>query len=136
MDNQTLLCCTSKLVSNYFPPERVYFWCVFPEVTFCQFWRLCFQVEYSQRQIKELLAMINEGNRAQSGQRQQAGLSRTVSAFGIVGFVRFLEGYYIILVTKRRKVAILGLHTIYKVRIVFFLANEGVKKYCLREREV
>lgn len=71
-------------------------------------------MEYSQRQIKELLAMINEGNRSQSGQRQATGLSRTVSAFGIVGFVRFLEGYYIILVTKRRKVAVIGLHTIYK----------------------
>ena len=59
--------------------------------------------------------MINEGNRSQSGQRQATGLSRTVSAFGIVGFVRFLEGYYIVLVTKRRKVAMIGLHTIYKV---------------------
>ena len=47
------------------------------------------------------------------------GLAKTVSAFGIVGFVRFLEGYYIILVTKRRKVAILGLHTVYKVQIEF-----------------
>lgn len=76
-------------------------------------------MEYSQRQIKELLSMINEGNRAQSGQRQMFGLSRTVSAFGIVGFVRFLEGYYIILVTKRRKVAVIGLHTIYKVWCLF-----------------
>lgn len=59
--------------------------------------------------------MINEGNRAQSGQRLVNGLAKTVSAFGIVGFVRFLEGYYIILVTKRRKVAVIGLHTIYKV---------------------
>ena len=77
------------------------------------------QVEYSQRQIKELLSMINEGNRAQFGQRQMSGLARTVSAFGIVGFIRFLEGYYIILVTKRRKVAVIGLHTIYKVDSFF-----------------
>lgn len=76
------------------------------------------QVEYSHRQIKELLSMINEGNRAQSGQKLVNGLAKTVSAFGIVGFVRFLEGYYIILVTKRRKVAVIGLHTIYKVNDV------------------
>lgn len=31
------------------------------------------------------------------------------------GFIRFLEGYYIILVTKRRRVAVIGHHTIYKV---------------------
>ena len=29
----------------------------------------------------------------------------------------FLTGYYLILVTKRRKVASVGLHSIYKVRI-------------------
>lgn len=33
----------------------------------------------------------------------------------ISGFIRFLEGYYIILVTKRRKVAVIGSHTIYKI---------------------
>ncbi|XP_050728957.1 polyphosphoinositide phosphatase-like isoform X2 [Eriocheir sinensis] len=88
------------------------------------------KVEYSQRQIKELLTMINEGNRAQTGQRQTSGLMRTVSAFGIVGFVRFLEGYYIILVTKRRKVAVIGLHTIYKVEdtTMIYIPHESVRK--------
>lgn len=88
------------------------------------------KVEYSQRQIKELLSMINEGNRSQSGQRQATGLSRTVSAFGIVGFVRFLEGHYIILVTKRRKVAMIGLHTIYKVEdtTMMYIPHESVRK--------
>ena len=31
------------------------------------------------------------------------------------GFVRFLEGYYVVLITKRRKVGLIGPHTIYKV---------------------
>lgn len=31
------------------------------------------------------------------------------------GFIRFLEGYYIILVTKRRKIAVIGSHSIYKI---------------------
>ncbi|XP_068202078.1 polyphosphoinositide phosphatase isoform X1 [Palaemon carinicauda] len=88
------------------------------------------KVEYTQRQIKELLSMINEGNRAQFGQRQMSGLARTVSAFGIVGFIRFLEGYYIILVTKRRKVAVIGLHTIYKVEdtTMIYIPHESVRK--------
>ena len=38
-----------------------------------------------------------------------------MSAFGIVGFVRFLEGFYLILITKRRRVAQLGHHSIYKI---------------------
>lgn len=33
----------------------------------------------------------------------------------ILGFIRFLEGYYIILVTKRRKIAVIGSHSIYKI---------------------
>ncbi|XP_076064117.1 polyphosphoinositide phosphatase FIG4 [Oratosquilla oratoria] len=89
------------------------------------------KVEYSEKQIKELLSMINEGNRTHMGQRHSTGLTRTVSAFGIVGFVRFLEGYYMILVTKRRKVAVIGLHTIYKVEDthMIYIPNESVRKY-------
>ncbi|XP_074642005.1 polyphosphoinositide phosphatase-like [Tubulanus polymorphus] len=71
-------------------------------------------VEYTQRQIRDMLMMIDFGNRSKQ-MRTTAGLFRTVSAFGIVGFVRFLQGYYIILITKRRKIALIGAHTIYKI---------------------
>ncbi|CAK9830385.1 Polyphosphoinositide phosphatase [Anthophora retusa] len=127
--------------------------------------------EYTQDEIKDLVNMIDMGNRTRTGQRNNiGGVARIVSAFGIVGsiykestsdngvseesehqksqkplhkptqtkftwktmwqrdtfprlvrafgllgFVRFLEGYYIILVTKRRKVAVIGHHTIYKI---------------------
>lgn len=37
-----------------------------------------------------------------------------VSPF-VAGFVRFTEGYYLILVTVRKKVAMIGGHNIYKV---------------------
>lgn len=40
----------------------------------------------------------------------------------VAGFVQFLEGYYIILVTERRRVAAIGLHVIYKIedtRLIF-----------------
>ncbi|KAI2802223.1 phosphatidylinositol-3,5-bisphosphate 5-phosphatase [Blomia tropicalis] len=36
-------------------------------------------------------------------------------AFGIVGFIQFLEGYYLILIIKRRCVALIGRHSIYKI---------------------
>ena len=34
-------------------------------------------------------------------------------AYGILGFVRFLKGYYLLMITKRAKVAKIGYHTIY-----------------------
>nr|XP_037282009.1 polyphosphoinositide phosphatase-like [Rhipicephalus microplus] len=74
------------------------------------------KVEYNNREIREFLSEINQGKKMpKTGQKGNSGLNRTVSAFGIVGFVRFLEGYYIILITKRRRIAIVGHHTIYKV---------------------
>ena len=40
---------------------------------------------YTPRQIRDLLTMIDVGNRSKVGQKMGSGLSRTVSAFGIVG---------------------------------------------------
>uniref|UniRef100_A0A8C5FNC3 SAC domain-containing protein n=1 Tax=Gadus morhua TaxID=8049 RepID=A0A8C5FNC3_GADMO len=70
---------------------------------------------YSQQEVRELLGRLDLGNRTKIGQKGSSGLSRAVSAYGIVGFVRFLEGYYIVLITKRRKMADIGGHSIYKV---------------------
>lgn len=85
------------------------------------------KVEYNNREIREFLSEINQGKKMpKTGQKGGSGLNRTVSAFGIVGFVRFLEGYYIILITKRRRIAIVGHHTIYKVedtRMVYLPNN-------------
>jgi len=89
-------------------------------------------VTYSQKEIKQMLQMIDVGNRTkQSAQRNVAGMTKTLSAFGVVGFVKFLEGYYMILITKRRKVALVGHHTIYKVEDVamVYIPNESVRKH-------
>ena len=40
---------------------------------------------YNPKQLRELLTMIDVGNRNKVGQRIGIGLRRTVSAFGIVG---------------------------------------------------
>nr|CAD7393516.1 unnamed protein product [Timema cristinae] len=47
----------------------------------------------------------------------------------VPGFVRFLEGYYIILVTKRRRVAVIGHHTLYKIEdtSMIYIPNDGVR---------
>jgi hypothetical protein len=43
------------------------------------------QVEYSRKEIRDLLQMIDVGNRPRLVQKGPIGLKRTVSAFGIVG---------------------------------------------------
>ena len=45
------------------------------------------------------------------------------------GFVRFLEGPYIILITKRKRVALIGPHTIYKIEdtTMLYIPNDTVR---------
>lgn len=84
---------------------------------------------YSQQEIQELLSRLDMGNRTKMGQKGLSGLSKIVSAFGIVGFVRFLEGYYIVFITKRRKVADIGGHSIYKIEDTtnVYIPNDSVR---------
>ncbi|KAL0165299.1 hypothetical protein M9458_041052, partial [Cirrhinus mrigala] len=44
-------------------------------------------------------------------------------------FVRFLEGYYIVLITKRRKMADIGGHSIYKIEDtnMIYIPNDSVR---------
>lgn len=49
--------------------------------------------------------------------------------FFLTGFVRFLEGYYIVLITKRRKMADIGGHSIYKIEdtSMIYIPNDSVR---------
>jgi hypothetical protein len=67
---------------------------------------------YTTKEIKELISTLAAGS---ASVKTNTGLSRSVSAFGILGFVRFLEGYYLILITKRKKIATIGHHAVYKI---------------------
>ncbi|XP_022231454.2 polyphosphoinositide phosphatase [Drosophila obscura] len=44
------------------------------------------------------------------------GSPKVTSAYGVLGFVRFLEGYYLILVTKRKCCAFIGNHLVYTIK--------------------
>ncbi|XP_043202301.1 polyphosphoinositide phosphatase-like [Amphibalanus amphitrite] len=72
-------------------------------------------LEYSASEIRDIMRSLDEGNRLRAGGAHAQGLVRRLSAFGIVGFVRFTEGYYIIVVTQRRRLAVIGPHVIYKI---------------------
>ncbi|TPX38607.1 hypothetical protein SeMB42_g06635 [Synchytrium endobioticum] len=68
---------------------------------------VCDPTIYSETEVADLLKMICEGN--------PGGIQRVTSFYGIMGFIRFLEGYYMIIVTKRKVIAVLGGHYIYHV---------------------
>jgi len=90
------------------------------------------KVEYNQKQIRTLLQMIDVGNRPRTSRTYDKGISglhHRGSAFGIVGFVKFLEGYYLILISKRRRVALIGGHTLYKIddTVMIPIANEQAR---------
>jgi hypothetical protein len=84
---------------------------------------------YSDKEIRDLLTMIDVGNRSKVGQKMGSGFNKTISSYGIIGFVRFLEGYYIVLITKRLKAAMLGHHSVYKIEdtAMVYIPNEDCR---------
>ncbi|CAN6475704.1 unnamed protein product [Victoria cruziana] len=66
-------------------------------------------VVYSPLEIKNLLQRISEGNRA------TGGLTFVAKVYGIAGCIKFLESYYLILVTKRRQIGCVCGHAIYSI---------------------
>ncbi|KAG9310994.1 polyphosphoinositide phosphatase [Chiua virens] len=63
--------------------------------------------DYSGKQMSAMLRMLDDGNKGSGG----IGKSRVI--FGIAGFVKFTAGWYMIVISKRSVVALLGGHYIY-----------------------
>ncbi|XP_052243737.1 polyphosphoinositide phosphatase-like isoform X1 [Dreissena polymorpha] len=87
---------------------------------------------YNKVDIRKLLEMIASGN-VKAGKQKHTGegFMKYVSAYGIVGFVRFLEGYYMVLVTKRSIAAVIGGHVTYKIEdtVMQYIPNMPADKY-------
>lgn len=66
-------------------------------------------VVYSPHEVKSLLQRIAEGNRA------TGGLTFVAKVFGIAGCIKFMESYYLIVVTKRRQIGCICGHAIYSI---------------------
>eukprot|EP00898_Chlorokybus_atmophyticus_P006892 jgi/Chlat1/7203/Chrsp57S06849 len=64
---------------------------------------------YTQVEVNSVLSRLAEGNRA------TGGLKFVAKCYGIVGFVRFLESYYMIVITKRRVLGTVCGHSIYGI---------------------
>ncbi|KAG1761875.1 SacI homology domain-containing protein [Suillus occidentalis] len=63
--------------------------------------------DYSGKQMSNMLKMLEDGNKGSGG----LGKARVI--FGIAGFVKFTAGWYMIVISKRSVVALLGGHYLY-----------------------
>ncbi|XP_038996579.1 phosphoinositide phosphatase SAC2-like [Hibiscus syriacus] len=64
---------------------------------------------YSEIECSDLLRRIHDGNRS------TGGLKFVTACYGIIGFVKFLGPYYMLLITKRRKIGAICGHNIYSI---------------------
>ncbi|KAI9848097.1 MAG: phosphatidylinositol-3,5-bisphosphate 5-phosphatase [Sclerophora amabilis] len=66
-------------------------------------------IVYTNEQMTQLLNAIDDGNKG------NGGLKLKYSAWGLLGFIRFTGPYYMLIVTKRSQVAMIGGHYIYQI---------------------
>ncbi|KAL4889530.1 polyphosphoinositide phosphatase Fig4 [Aspergillus ambiguus] len=64
---------------------------------------------YNKREMNQLLDTIDDGNKS------SGGLKLRCSAWALLGFIRLTGAYYMLLVTKRSQVAMLGGHFVYQI---------------------
>lgn len=67
------------------------------------------EVIYTREETSGLLATIEDGNKS------TGGLKHRCPFWGLLGFVRFTGAYYMLLITKRSNVALIGGHYVYQV---------------------
>ncbi|CAK9144660.1 unnamed protein product [Ilex paraguariensis] len=64
---------------------------------------------YSERDCFDLMKRIHEGNKS------TGGLKFVTTCYGIAGFIKFLGPYYVLLITKRRKIGVICGHSVYAI---------------------
>ncbi|KAM0952467.1 putative SAC domain, polyphosphoinositide phosphatase Fig4 [Dioscorea sansibarensis] len=64
---------------------------------------------YSESECQELLKRIHEGNKS------TGGLKFVTNCYGIVGFIKFLGPYYMLLITRRRQIGTICGHIVYAI---------------------
>ena len=66
-------------------------------------------IVYSKKDMNQLLSTVEDGNRSSGGMKLRS------SSWGLLGFIRFTGDYYMLLITKRSQVAMIGGHYIYQI---------------------
>jgi hypothetical protein len=67
------------------------------------------ETEYGKEDIEQLLASLTEGN------KYQGGMNQVAKGVGILGFIQFLNGYYLYFITTAKPVGLIGKHVIYQI---------------------
>lgn len=67
------------------------------------------KIVYSQKQMNQLLDTIDDGNKGTGGIRLKC------TTWGLLGFIKFTGPYYMLLITKRSIVGMVGGHYIYQI---------------------
>ena len=67
------------------------------------------EMVYTKTEMNQLLNTVDDGN------KNTGGLKLKCSPWGLLGFIRFTAAYYMLLITKRSQVAMLGGHYIYQI---------------------
>ncbi len=66
-------------------------------------------IVYTKQDMNQLLDTLDDGNKASGGMKLK------YSFWGLLGFVRFTGAYYMLLITKKSPVAVIGGHYIYQI---------------------
>lgn len=66
-------------------------------------------IVYTKVEMNRLLNTVDDGNKS------SGGLKLRCSTWGLLGFIRFTGAYYMLIITKRSQVALIGGHYIYQV---------------------
>ncbi|KAL8996288.1 MAG: hypothetical protein Q9169_004174 [Polycauliona sp. 2 TL-2023] len=67
------------------------------------------EIMYTRKEMNQLLNAVDDGNKASGGLRLKC------STWGVLGFIRFTGAYYMLVITKRSQVAVIGGHFIYQI---------------------
>lgn len=65
---------------------------------------------YTRKEAEQLLKMIIDGNRNSGGCNEVP-----MQIHGIIGFIKFTQGWYMLFITRRSQVALVGGHYIYHI---------------------
>lgn len=66
-------------------------------------------IVYTKTEMNQLLNTVDDGNKV------SGGLKLKCSTWGLLGFIKFTGAYYMLVITKRSQVAMIGGHYIYQV---------------------
>ncbi|XP_026441021.1 phosphoinositide phosphatase SAC2-like [Papaver somniferum] len=64
---------------------------------------------YSEAECFDLLTRLREGN------VRNGGLKLVTTCYGIIGFIKFLGPYYMLIITKRKQIGVIDGHVIYAI---------------------